>query len=474
MKIDTLVSFRVKLNDSQAQTTVQEMLSLRVKACEIVHLKLPFVGIFKNPLLVKEIVFTNSSKENVKRLLSTCTDLEKIAFFTTFLGDKFFDLNEDIGKLNPLKKLKEIEVGIQVFNTKGDARSSVFETLFVNPNLLFPSLRRLFVHYPMCAAEWIHLFRFIGRHAGTLKSLKLRCFDCPLGMSEIPVPVIKELKRMNLSTLEIICNCNCGEFSYVHDAFSGLVAAQSSLETLTLDFHKCPLKGIKDVIRKCGHTLQSVKLCQVEFGLDDDLQGSMFSECVRLHELKLYCQPRLMVYVSLDLDQPDSQGPSKPVAKGAETFGWSFPKSLKQFSAKSCHIPTEELIEMSGEDGCRKLEQIELYEVGTSESFGYGLTFHAFLKICENLPHLELFTFRSASYSAPENVQSENVRWRLILDAGKEFGVYSETPVYHSFDFGIRNCVAGADGNLDLSGLFSFRFRGSGQRHKFLDRVHEL
>lgn len=454
---------------------MQELLNLRVRACEIVHWKVPFVGTFRNPLLVKEILFTNCSKEIVDGLLRTCIDLEKIVVLTTFLSDKFFDLTEDhSGKLSRLKKLKEIEVGIQVFKSRGEAKSSVFETFFANPVLVFPSLRRICIHYPMSPREWVHCFQFICRHAGTLKALKLLCVECPVMMPEIPSSIVGQLNKVNLSTLELICNCNNSEFSPVHTTFANLISSQRSLHTLTLDFQKCPLHVIKDVIRNCQETLQCVKLSKVEFGLVEDLQGSMFRDCVRLRELKLHCLPRVMVYISLDIDQDHQVSSSKPLAKGAETFGWILPKSLRRFSVKGCHVPTEELIDITSEiEGCNKIRQLELYEIGTSESYGYGLTFNAFLKLCENLEELELLNFRCVSYSAPETEALENLKWAALLEAGKVTGVYTEPPFNTSSETMFR-CDSDHDNSYpDLTQFFSFSFRNSGQRLKFLKMVHE-
>ena len=302
--IDTLAKYRVRFHDGQNVSLVETLFLQRVRACEFLGLKDSFKPKFENPLLIKEITFASSSSaKNVKSILSVCSDVEKLAFYTTFSSDILFDMTEDYSPIwNTLKKIKEIEIGIQCFQSrKSDSKSSIFETIIGNSHLLFPSLQRFTICYPMFCHEWVALFKFLVRHSKTLKSLKIRCFVCPDGTDGISDADAISLKKLNLSTLSIICDSGCKR-SRVHAAFADLLSAQKNLEKVNLDLVKYPLQVYIDTVLNCQSTLRSVKFYHVEFGADHPIDGSLFSDCVFLNELTLHCIPRYTVIITLEGD----------------------------------------------------------------------------------------------------------------------------------------------------------------------------
>jgi hypothetical protein len=210
-----------------------------------------------------------------------------------------------------------------------------------------------------------------------------------------------------------------------------------------------------------------VKFYHVEFGADYRIHGSLFSECSLLRELILHCIPRYTVIITLEGDDDgigNHMNPN-PRYEGADVHGWSLPNSLISLSLKGCHIPTNELVALSNEDNCNNLEELELLSVGSSMQYGYGLTFDAFMELCENLQNLKVFTFRGMCFTGSfESEQKDKVKWRRMLEYAAAMGVCRK----NDEESGL---LEWAD---DDETCFTFKFQTSDRRKNFRNDIRKM
>lgn len=429
------------------------IVNLRIRSSEFSGLKTPFKWRFKYPLLVKEITFgCHVTSENVRMILSSCTCVEVLRFYSTATADTCFESENDVSKiLGGLKHLKCLHFGNFSFGVNS-VRSSTFQAIFGNPTLYLPKLALIHVNYAMYHTEWKLLFNFVARHSFSLRSLCI-AFQCvnDRQQSEISNPIYavkdfmskKDINCLKLTSVTLKgwsgqpCNCGLGDLLWT------ILENQTGLERLEVSYVP-NINLLKTVIKNNKKSLRSVKAYSVNISHSDEVDGSLFRECSDLSELCIAFSSTTVIVVSTDI---------KVNMFCLDNLS-QLPTSLITLKVAGCDFLTVDLIEMS--KVLKRLKVLEFNEKERKSSENCGITPSCFISVCKNLEELVRFSFKGNYLSVAMDEDNGKSKWRRIHEIANEMDLFCGTPCYR-FD----TCDA----------LYSFKFCSNSMKWDFINKI---
>lgn len=350
---------------------------------------MPFSPQFSNPLLVKEITITTQvSPTNALRILSVCTNIETLRFLTTMASETSFENDRQTASiLNNLKNLSFLEIGILTFLDRNSSQKSrTFDGIVGNENVVLPSLKILKLAFIVLHYEWLNLFKFMSRHAITLKCLNTMCpcgerldmFDSGSHNRHTTLPRDITIPQLNTLAVNYADENYC---SFLEDSISLLLTQQKQLRRYETDI-SCGATLLKEVIDKNHTTIRILKLGKIGNVYSDELDCDIFRKCLGLQELSLRFDWGYVIVVNVGGGTAQQR---LPLLYNLEAL----PKSLQRLTLCGTQIPSKELLSLFSQE--RILEEVTLGRADSMKAKDTGMTTPILMKMLENLVKLKKF-----------------------------------------------------------------------------------